>query len=131
MAAALLSARPKVLGMPRLRRRDTDAASPAEPAGVVESLPAAVVHRSERMLLVNVADLFAQELYRLDVNGTKVEGAATDNATCWTTPSPHGPAATPGSRGSISPSTRSATNCATSGRTRVTSMPCVLRCWSA
>jgi hypothetical protein len=39
-----------------LRRRDADAPSPAEAAGVVESLPAAVVHRSERMLLVDVAN---------------------------------------------------------------------------
>lgn len=40
-----------------LRRRDADAPSPDEAAGVVESLPAAaVVRRSERMLLVDVDD---------------------------------------------------------------------------
>lgn len=40
-----------------LRRRDADAPSPDEAAGVVASLPAAaLVHRSDRMLLVNVAD---------------------------------------------------------------------------
>ncbi|NML16212.1 hypothetical protein [Azohydromonas caseinilytica] len=40
-----------------LRRCAADAASPDEAAGVVASLPAAVVqHRSERMLLVDVAD---------------------------------------------------------------------------
>ncbi len=40
-----------------LRRRDADAPSPDEAVGVVESLPAAaVVHRSERMLLVRADD---------------------------------------------------------------------------
>lgn len=40
-----------------LRRRAADAPTPDEAVGVVESLPAAaVVHRSERMLLVSVTD---------------------------------------------------------------------------